>query len=261
MSRWCSKLLVIVGLVLPCAASPAAELPTGTLRATFIASNPVQARLDPASGNVAGPAADLTRALAEKLGVQFRITPAQGVSGVIESVRSSASDIGFVAFDRTRAEQVDFSQTYLLAHNSYIVRADSPIRRLDDVDREGIRIGAGQGDAADLFLTRSLQRAKLHRVPNSDMAVGLQMVLKGELDAYAGNRTRLLAMAEREPGFRVLDENFYSVEQAIAVPKGNAALLSAVEGMIEEARRSGLVQAAIQKAGLRGVDVAPPRSR
>src|SRR5262245_1847572 len=73
--------------------------PTGTLRATFIATNPVQAVTDPATGEVRGPAAELTRELARRLGVPFRIGGAQGVPGVIDSVKKGEADIGFVAFD------------------------------------------------------------------------------------------------------------------------------------------------------------------
>jgi hypothetical protein len=38
---------------------------TGTLRATYIATNPVQASIDPASNEVRGPAAALARELAD----------------------------------------------------------------------------------------------------------------------------------------------------------------------------------------------------
>src|SRR5260370_16542108 len=62
--------------VLGCLALPAAAndlVPTGTLRATFLANNPVQAVTDAKSGEVSGPAADLTRELARRLPVPFPI--------------------------------------------------------------------------------------------------------------------------------------------------------------------------------------------
>ena len=42
-------------------------VPTGTLRATFIATDPVQATLDPATGEVRGPANDLAHELGRRL--------------------------------------------------------------------------------------------------------------------------------------------------------------------------------------------------
>jgi polar amino acid transport system substrate-binding protein len=56
-------------------------------------------------------------------------------------------------------------------------------------------------------------------------------------------------------------DNFYGVEQAVIVPKGNAAALAIVNKFIDEARASGLIAEAIARAGLVGVDVAPPNAR
>ena len=233
--------------------------PTGTLRAAFIDSNPVQARVDPASGEVRGPAAELTRELARRLGIPFALRPVAGAAGVIEAVKQGAADIGFVAFDPTRAEQVEFSPPYLLAHNTYVVRAGSEYRSGTELDRAGVRIGVGERDAGDLFLTRTLKSAELRRRPSSELEAGIRALMAGELDAYAANRTRLLAVAEKEPALRVLPDNFYSVEQAIAVRKGNRAGLDVVTRLVTEALTGGLVQAAIEQSGLKGVDPAPQR--
>ena len=48
-------------------ATAVAQTGPTVLRATYIAQNPVQAFVDPASGRVRGPAADITRALAQQL--------------------------------------------------------------------------------------------------------------------------------------------------------------------------------------------------
>src|SRR6185312_14069262 len=91
--------------------------PTGTLRATYIAANPVQAFVDPATKEVRGPAAELARELGKRAGVPVTVSGAKGVEGVLESVKSGQADIGFLAFDAVRAAQVDFSQNYSLAQN------------------------------------------------------------------------------------------------------------------------------------------------
>lgn len=230
-----------------------------TLRAVYIDSNLAQARRDPASGEVRGPAADLTRELAKRAGLKFTIEPAPGVAGVIAAVKSGAADIGFVAYDATRAQEVDFSRTYLLAHNTYIVRDNSTARGIADLDRAGVKIGVGEKDAADLFLSRNLKAASLQRMPSSDLDNGIKMLLAGELDAYAANRTRLLAVTDNVPGLRLLPDNFYDVEQAIVVAKGNPQRRELVEHFVIEAKASGLVQSAIDRAGLRGVSVAPEK--
>jgi len=249
-----------ITLLISTAASANYLVPTGTLRATFIAGNPVQAATDAKTGEVSGPAADLVRELARRLGVPFTIKGVPSVQPVIDSVKNGEAEIGFVAFDPVRAAQVDFSQPYSLAQNTYLVREGSPIHSVADVDRPGVRIGVGLNDAGDYFLTRTLKSAELKRNPGGDLAVALRQLEAGEIDAYAANRQRLHTFVAAHPGLRLVPDNFYGVEQSIVVAKGNKALLAHVEHLIEEARASGLIAAAIARAGLVGVDVAPPRA-
>ena len=79
------------------------------------------------------------------------------------------------------------------------------------------------------------------------------------VDAYGTNRQRLTEIAARNPGYRLLPDNFYGVEQSVIVPKGHKALLDAVDKVLDDARRSGLVAEAIARSGLIGLDVAPAR--
>ncbi len=70
----------------------------------------------------------------------------------------------------------------------------------------------------------------------------------------------MTAFAARTPGVRLLPDNFYGVEQAIIVRKGNAAGLVVIDRLIDEARASGSIAGSIARAGLVGVDVAPAGS-
>ena len=235
--------------------------PGGTLRATFLAGNPVQGRVDPATKDVSGPAPDLVRELARRAGVPFRITPLQGVRAVIDSMKSDAVDIGFLAFDPVRAAEVDFTQTYSLAHNTYLVRVGSPLRELDQIDRAGIRIGVGQGDAGHLYLERVLKQAALKPNPGGSLTEALRALAADEIDAYAANRQRLSEVAGPASGTRMLDQNFLGVEQCIVVPKSSAARLALLNRFIDDMRDSGFIKRAIGSAKLNGVDVAPKRPR
>src|SRR3982074_1122493 len=150
--------LVILAAALPARADDSAKVlaPTGTLRAAYIATNPVQAFVDPATKEVRGPGAEITRELARRAGVPFTVTGAKGVEGVLEAVKNGTADIGFLAFDPVRAAQVDYSQNYSLAQNTYVVVDNSPIKSVPDADRAGVRVGVGARDAGDYFLPTAL---------------------------------------------------------------------------------------------------------
>ena len=195
------------------------------------------------------------------LGVPFKVTPANGVQGVLQAVKNGEADIGFLAFDPGRAAEVDSSQTYSLAQNTDMVLEASPLKSVADIDRTGMRLGVTEGDTGDLYLTRTLKHVEFKRNKGGDMELALKMLRAREIDAYGTNRQRLYELMQSNSGLRLLPDNFYGVPQAIIVKKGNGALLERIEPMLDEARSSGLIAASIRNAGLVGVDVAPPRAK
>jgi polar amino acid transport system substrate-binding protein len=241
----------------PAAALREALAPTGTLRAVFLETNPMQARIDPVTGDITGPAADVAHELARRAGVPLVIEPREGVPSVIEAVVSRAADIGFIAYDPTRAAQVAYSQPYILGHNSYVVRADSPIRTLADADRAGLRIASRDAVAVDLYLTRTITHAELLHLPRAtEDAEAVRRLLAGEFDAYAANTERLAAVAADEPGVRIVDGSLMNAEQSIVVTLDNSAGVHLLDRCIDELRSSGFLQGIVDRYRIAGVEMA-----
>ena len=119
--------VLLISALLPASANDIA--PGGTLRAVYLGSNPAQAMRDPASGEVRGASADLARELAQRAGIPLEFKPAASPPAVIDAVKSGAADIGFVAYEATRLGTVEFSQTYMLVRQSFLVLDGSPIPR------------------------------------------------------------------------------------------------------------------------------------
>src|SRR5271154_2797531 len=235
------------------------RVPTGTLRVTYIATNPVQASIDPKTGEVRGPGAEVARAIAKHLGVPVKITGVAGPAGVLDSLKKGEADIGLLAFDPARAKEVDFSAPYSLAQHTYIVPVGSPLQSVADIDKPGVRVGVTERDAGELYLSRALKNAEIKRNNTGNLDVVTKWLADHTVDAYGTNRQRLTEIAARNPGYRLLPDNFYGVEQSVIVPKDHKALLDEVNATLDEARRSGLIAEAIARSGLIGLDVAPAR--
>lgn len=234
--------------------------PTGTLRAVFLQSNPVQGRIDDKTGAVTGLANDLTRELGRQLGVPVSVKGVANAKAVIENIRDHKAEIGFLAFDPTRAVDVDFSDVYALSWSSYLVPVDSPIHSLADVDKKGIRVGAVKNDSPELYLSRNLKNAELKPYDAQSEPDIVRLLGTGEIDAWAANRQRLIEIAAQRLDMRVLPDNFFAVRQAIVAAKGDKAALDRLNRFLAAARDSGLIQKSIDNAGLKGsVDVAPAR--
>jgi polar amino acid transport system substrate-binding protein len=249
------RLLVSVLLALPLQATSLA--PTGTLRASFIATNPVQGRVDPKTFEATGPAPDLVRELARRLGVPFSIVPLPDAGRVLQSVVRGEVDIAFLAYEAERASQVDFSDPYTASGAAYAVPAVSLFRRSADVDRPGVTIGAIAGQSPEVYVRQHVTRARVESLPavppNAELG---KMILGGRFQAFAANRTRMEELARAVPGIRVLEDNFMVTSQAVVVPKGQAARLADVNRFLADVRASGFVKASIDRANLAGVEVA-----
>jgi polar amino acid transport system substrate-binding protein len=236
--------------------SQSALAPTGTLRAVYLDGNPAQAVRDSATGESRGVAIDVARELARRLGVEVRLTAVQGPQNVIETVQRGEADIGFVAYNPERAGPVEFSRTYMLVQQTFLVRESSAIKSVKDIDRPDLKIGAGRGDSIALYLARTLKQAQLVQV-DSGLNEARQMVVAGTLDAMGANRQRLTDALRGASGLRVLPDDLYGVEQSIIVPAGKPDVLKAVNQFIDAIRSSGFLRSSIEKSGVIGIAVAP----
>lgn len=237
----------------------AADLaPIGTLRATFLQDNPVQGKVDPVTGAVTGPVADLVKELARRLNVPYTILPAPSARAVMDNLKAHKADIGFLAYDAERATEVDFSRSYALMHSSYLVRADSKIQTSADADRAGVRVGAVKGQSQQFYISSNLKNAKVTVFDATPPQAELEkLILTGEIDAFGANRQRMVEAAAREPKLRVLPDDFLVAGQAIVVEKGDAARIGELNRFLDDVRASGFVKASLERAKLAGVDAAP----
>jgi polar amino acid transport system substrate-binding protein len=232
-----------------------AELsPTGKLRVAVNLSNFLLVTKDPATGNMNGVVPDLAREIGKRLGVPVEFFGYASPGQVADAARTGVWDVAFLGAEPARATEIDFSAAYLEIEASYLVPPGSPIKTIEDVDREGVRISLYGRSAYDLYLTRTIKHAQLLRVDGIE-ASWLQFLDK-KLDALAGLMPRLVVDVENMPGSRILPGRFTAVQQAIGAPKGRSEAAKYLCAFAEEAKATGLVAAAIERHAVRGVSVA-----
>jgi polar amino acid transport system substrate-binding protein len=226
--------------------------PTGRLRAGINYNNPVLARRDAATGEISGIAADLSRELGRRLGVPVDLVAYDATGKMAAAAASGAWDIAFLGIDPSRATEIDFTAPYINLEGTYLVRAGSPLRTVDDVDRDGVRVAVTAKSAYDLFLSRQLTRAHIVRADSTPGSI--RMMIDQKLDAVAGVRTALAAEARRTPGLQVMSGHFMTIPQAAGIPTGRPAAARFVRQFIEDMKASGFVAASLARHGLGSED-------
>ena len=144
---------------------------------------PARDRRSP-EGDPQGVAPDMAAEIAKRLGVGIAWVPFATPSELADAAADDAWDVGLIGAEPARAETISFTAAYTEIEATYLVPADSALRGVEDVDREGVRIAVARGSAYDLFLSRRLEHAELVRASGLDGSFDL--FVEQKLDALAG---------------------------------------------------------------------------
>lgn len=237
-------------------------LPTGKLRVGIgVGASPSAfwATKDPATGQPRGVTVDLANALAAKLGAPLELVVYPNSGEVTAAGPKGEWDAAFMPEDAERRSIVDFGPAYYLSTSTYLVREGSPIRTLAEVDQPGVRVAGIANTTTARTAIATLKNTKVMSFRTVDEMVAKMKA--GEVDAMALGRESLQGLQAQIPGSRILDGHFHAAGTAVAVPKNHPAALAYVREFIEQAKASGIVRHAFDRAGMQGAPVAPPSTK
>ena len=231
--------------------APSGKLRVGLNHGNFLLVTAGSSATDPR-----GVAPDIARELGKRVGVPVEFIKFESAGKLGDGVKTGAWDVAFLGNEPQRAAEIAFSSAYLEIPSTYLVPAGSPIRSIDEVDREGVRIAVPEQSAYGLYLARTIKHAKLITTQGLDSS--FDVFVSQKLEALAGLKPRLLTDVQKLPGARILDGQFTGVQQSIGTPKNREASARFLRAFVEEVKASGLVAEAISRNGAQGVTVAPP---
>jgi polar amino acid transport system substrate-binding protein len=232
-------------------------VPTGKLRfgVAFAPKMSALFVIKQADGTPRGITADLGRALAKKHGVpvEFLVAPNTGV--LTDALANAEIDVAFMPVDEERKQRLDFGPAYCSVESTYMVMPASGIKTLAEVDRPGIRVVG----VANTTTIRAAGRTLKHTQPIAATSIddAIAMLREGKADAFALGRDSLPDFVAMFPGSLIVNGGFQQTVIAIAVPKGRSGALAYVTEFMREAKASGAVRRAMDRAGMSDLAVAP----
>ena len=228
-----------------------AELaPNGVLRAAINLSNPLLVTGEAPNGDPLGVSPDMARTIADRLDVEVKYIPFPSPGALADAIGDGVYDIGLIAAEPARAETIAFTSAYVEIEATYLVPESSSLTTIEDVDQAGVRIAVSARSAYDLYLTRTLQNAKLERAKG--LTGALELFKKENFDALAGLRPALNEDIKELPGTKILDGRYTTVQQAIGTQMGRVASAAFLQDFVNEAIDNGLVAGFIKKHGVEG---------
>jgi polar amino acid transport system substrate-binding protein len=224
--------------------------PTGHLRVGVYAGSPTSQVTDPQTQQNHGVTYDLGKDFAARLNVPVEYISFPRVADVIDAIKDGKVDFTVTNATPVRAKDINFSQILLMVELGYLVPANSPITRPEQIGGPGIRIGVSKGGTSERVLAEKYQNAKF--IATESVPDAINSLRNGAFDVYATNKSILFQMAQSLPGAKVLDGNWGAEHMAIAVPKGREAAQGLLDSFVRDVQSSGRLQQIETVAGLKG---------
>jgi polar amino acid transport system substrate-binding protein len=250
-----------------CAAGPGGDevrralAPGGVLRAgvSVAPAASVSFAVRDAAGELAGPPAEVIRALARKYSLVLSLVGKEGSGQLAEAMARGELDLAFLPPDLERRATIDFGPSIFEFESTFLVRADLALKTMQDVDRPDLRILGIANTATVRVANANLKRVQVQEVGSVTAAV--QRLQSGSADALALGRQPLTDLLPRLPGFIVLEGAFQRAFVALGIPKGRPVALEAVRAYSEDAKSSGAARRILDSNGLRASTVAAATER
>lgn len=193
---------------------------------------------------IVGIDAEIAELLAEKLGLTLEIQD-MDFTAIVTSVQTGKIDIGLAGMTVTeeRLQNVNFTNTYATGVQVVIVKEDSDIQSIDDL--EGKLIGVQEGTTGHIFCSDDYGEENVVAYTNGATAV--QNLISDSVDCVVIDQQPAINFVAANEGLKILDTEYVKEDYAAAVSKDNEPLLNALNSALDELIADGSIQAILDK--------------
>jgi polar amino acid transport system substrate-binding protein len=227
--------------------------PTGSLRVGLYPGSPGSLIVGETPESNRGLGFELGRAFAQYLNVAFEPVIFTTNGEILALAKSEQLDFVFVNATPVRAEYLALAEPLLFTDQTYLVGPGCVVQKIEEIDAQGMRVGVSAGSTSEATLPTLLGQAQV--ISTNGLEEVISMLSAGEIDAFATNKAILCELADSIQGARILEGAWGRESIAIGIPKRRMQALPVVAQFCAYARESGLLAAAVHRAGMRGAQI------
>ena len=190
-------------------------------------------------GQPTGVSVDLANALGAALGMQVQIQN-MAFDGLIPSLKTGKIDLIISSMTATaeRAQSIDFSDPYLQTGLCLLVRENSSVQGIADLDKAGMTVAVKKGTTGHSYASKQMKHARV-LVLDKEAAAVLEVV-QGKADAFVYDQMSTYSNWQRNPKTtRAILKPFQQESWAIGIRKGNGPLKTRINAFLKEYRATG----------------------
>ena len=191
------------------------------------------------------------------------VTQSVDLSTRIPLVQNGTIDMecGSTVNTLARQKQVDFSYVTAVAADQLLVKANSPVKELEDLAGKVIALPNASTSMAMLLSANSKRNLNVRFLYVREQAEGLLAVQTGRADAYITDNTILYGLRKNSKNpeeFRITGRPLSYLPYGILVAKNNSTLMAIINRTIAEKFRNGEGKSLYEKwFGQLGMPLSP----
>ena len=197
---------------------------------------------------------DIARELAARLNAKLLIVEQPTPRAALDCIKAGGCEFAFLGIEPSRAAEIDFTPAVFQFDYSFLVPAGSSLRHFADIDRAGIRIAVVRNHASTMALTRMVKHAELVGFDLPDDT--FDALRDGNAEAFAAPRQILVEYSEQAAGLARPRRRLRRQSRRHRGGQASPRLAFLSDGIVEEAKASGLIERLIAEADLRGFQAA-----
>ena len=198
---------------------------------------------------IVGIDAEIAQAIADKLGMELKIEDV-AFDSIIPGVQAGKYDMGMAGMTVTdeRLKSVNFSDSYAKGVQVVIVKEDSDIKTVDDV--QGKKVGVQTSTTGDIYASDTVENGGFgeENVTKFDNgAVAVQALVSGKVDCVIIDNEPAKSYVAANEGLKILETNYVEEDYAICFNKNDTELQEKVNGALKELIADGTVKTIVDK--------------
>lgn len=196
------------------------------------------------NGEIVGVDVDIAKGIAASMGKELVIKDI-AFDSIINEVKTGKADFGAagISYNEERAKNVDFTINYSTSKQVVIVKNDSGITNIGDIN--GKKIAVQLGSIADTYVSSTYKDASVVR--QKKYLAAIEDLNTGKVDCVVMDLLPAEQILKTNSGLKILDGALVEDSYGMIVKKGNKELLNNINKVLEKLKNEGKIDEYIIK--------------
>lgn len=196
------------------------------------------------NGEIVGVDVDIAKEIAASMGKELVIKDI-AFDSIINEVKTGKADFGAagISYNEERAKNVDFTINYSTSKQVVIVKNDSGITNIGDIN--GKKIAVQLGSIADTYVSSTYKDASVVR--QKKYLAAIEDLNTGKVDCVVMDLLPAEQILKTNRGLKILDGALVEDSYGMIVKKGNKELLDNINKVLEKLKNEGKIDEYIIK--------------